>query len=581
MQDNYARTTDDELLHGGVVKTIKIKDNVFSRSITALVLTAFVYSVLRPETFGLTPNPTDPFFYTGFQTNFDDILNALGQAHYFTTRWSSYLPGLLFNQIFGPVYGRLILRWILTSAILLVVWQSKRFWSFGQRVASGIAILTLPMYARAFMTDYVEYMVVFLGFLMVALAIRDGDHQLHHSAAGGVLLGLGFTANPFALTMMAGPVLLMLFRRPIRPRKAVSHFLILVFSGFAVCIVGMLFFRWRYDLPNVYQPTVRFLSQSSGRDPLQSPRLTWMRYFIWIYAVPLVLITAAVLHFSRRVRFRRVDSLVFVLCLIQYLWQWVDQFVRNAASLEIPYYWSYILPTFGFALAFLVGSLLENKGIFSTFLITFVLIGAIRWKVFDPGFLSSSPTALVVLACAWVLAMWGLLHVSRPITATVLVSGVLITQVGAPIYDPSAYHPYNMSPQYAQVFNQPNSLAAKVYDAALWFEEELDRIPDDHLTHFIIAGGFSSIIVGVYAPQVTGRGIRLEEDLTMSPETASYVRQSQLPSITIYGLPDTVEQIRNKFERAIGDLYPQPSVDDLDPLGHRLLVYELRGPKST
>ncbi len=548
---------------------------------TAFVLTVVIYWVLRPETFGLTPNPADPFFYTGFQTNFDDILNALGQAHYFTTRWSSYLPGLLFNEMFGPVHGRLILRWILTAAILMVVWQSKPFWSFGQRVASGVAILTLPMYARAFMTDYVEYMVVFLGFMMVALAIRDGGHELRHSAAGGVLLGLGFTANPFALTMMTGPALLMLFRRPIRPTRALLHFLILVVSGFAVCIVGMLFFRWRYDLPNIYQPTVRFVTQSTGQDPLQSPRLTWLRYFIWIYAVPLVLVTAAMLHFSRRVRFRRVDLLVFVLCFAQYLWQWVDQFARNSGSLEIPYYWSYILPTFGFGLAFLVGSLLENKGIFSAFLIAFVLLGAIRWKAFDPGFLSSSPTTLVVLACAWVLAIWGLSHVSRPVTASLLVLGVLSTQVGAPIYDPSAYHSYNMSPHYAQVFNQPNSLAAEVYDAALWFEEELDQIPDDHLTHFIIAGGFSSIIVGVYAPQVTGRGIRLEEDLTMSPETASYVRQSQLPSITIYGLPDTVEQIQHKFEKAIGDLYPQPSVDDLDSLGHRLLVYELRGPKST
>ena len=51
-----------------------------------------LFLALQPERYSLTPNSLDPVFYTGYASNFDDVLNAAGDRHYFVTRWTAYYP---------------------------------------------------------------------------------------------------------------------------------------------------------------------------------------------------------------------------------------------------------------------------------------------------------------------------------------------------------------------------------------------------------------------------------------------------------------------------------------------------------
>ena len=130
---------------------------------------------MRPESYGQTPNPLDPVFYTGFSINFDDLSAILPDRYYFISRWSVYMPQRLACSLFGPELGRLMWRWALASVLLAAIFSlgKKRGWHVGQELLVGVVVLTMPSFVRAFFTDYVEYLVAALGIVLVSLAFAQ------------------------------------------------------------------------------------------------------------------------------------------------------------------------------------------------------------------------------------------------------------------------------------------------------------------------------------------------------------------------------------------------------------------------
>ena len=321
----------------------------------ALGLPLVLFALLRPEAYGLTPNGLDPAFYTGYAMNFDDVLNAVGDGHYFVSRWSAYYPNYLLDIIAGPSAGRLLLRLFLSSAVLLSIWSLRRSWSWGQRILIGTLALSLPMFVRAFLTDYPEYIVVSLGICLVCLALRERQ-SIWSGLALGSLAGLMVVANPLAVTVAILPIAAAVGfgARGWRDRSLLV--VTVAAGGVLVLGFGWLWFRWRYGIPNVYQPTVDFVVDRAGvRDPLKSPRLDWMGRFTWLYSVPILLVGFAGLALLRKVRLGRTELVAIGLCATQYAYQWFDQFVRDGDGLEISYYWSYVLPATIAVLALAIG----------------------------------------------------------------------------------------------------------------------------------------------------------------------------------------------------------------------------------
>ena len=140
-----------------------------------LLLPVGLFLILQPETYGVWPNPLDPFFYTGLGINFDDALAAGVDRHYFISRWSVYYPLYLTNAVAGPVFGRLLLRWMIAGAILWMLWRSRPDWNAPQRLVTGTLVLSMPMFVRAFFTDYTEYAIIALTFGLVLLARSRND----------------------------------------------------------------------------------------------------------------------------------------------------------------------------------------------------------------------------------------------------------------------------------------------------------------------------------------------------------------------------------------------------------------------
>src|SRR5699024_11159316 len=116
-------------------------------------------------------------------------------------------------------------------------------------------------------------------------------------------------------------------------------------------------------IANVYAPTINFARAYTGEtDPLRSSGLDWLGYKLWIYLPAFVL---AIAWWGVRTKAWRLSTgELFILrcCGLQYLFQWVYEFTRNGVTLEVPWYWSYVLPSFLLATAVVIGRAAERAG---------------------------------------------------------------------------------------------------------------------------------------------------------------------------------------------------------------------------
>lgn len=472
------------------------------RLVVAVSLPVVLFVALRPERFGLTPNSLDPFFYTGYATNFDDILREVGDSHYFVTRWSVYSPGRVFGWFVGPYWGRIAVRWLVATLILLSLWHLGRRWSWTRstELLIGVVALTMPIFARAFMTDYTEWLFSSVGIILVCQCLETRS-VWWRSLLIGTLGALIVIANPFGVSIILWPGLIYVINASRIGKHAVLQ-TVFGFAGFAGTILaGLLVYRLFYDIPNVYQPSIDFTRQIQDvRDPLKSPRLTWMGAFTWIYAPLLLLAVCTLGPVRNRLRQFQMSASILVMLTMQYAFQVWDQFIRDGNGLEISYYWSFITPAFVVALALLLGaydwtyrSAAIVLAIWLTILTTFSL-GDV-----------SLPAGWAFIAIAVgtfiSIAVISSHHLHLGLACTL--AALLIWQVGSPGYDPFSYHDFNMDPHYNRVFFERNSIADQSFQEAVWLEDRLDELPSDVDVSFY-ARGQAIFIVGIYGPHVTG-----------------------------------------------------------------------------
>lgn len=536
-----------------------------------------LYLVLRPENYSLTPNSLDPVFYTGYSMNFDDVMNAVRDRHYFITRWSVYLPMRVFDAMFGPIAGRLIWRWVLAVFVgaVLAAFARERGCRRSVQLLLVALALSMPMFVRAFMSDYMEFAVLSLGLMIVVVCLRE-----RHGARSGALVGglgaLMLVANPVSVFMLTFSIVvaLVLCRNGWRARAR-----FVAGGGVAAVVVfaaGLIFFRWRYGIENVYQPSIDFMRTYQGDpDAWKSPRLDWMGRFTWIYAPLVLLAVAGLMSLTRRVRWTRVEIGSFALLGVQYCYHWFDQFVQNNFGLELSFYWSFIYPTFAIALIVVVGKLAEHTRD------VWLAAAGIGWI----GFLAVGvPTALRLPPGLWfgfvLLAVIGtcvaLGRVSLPAVAALMVALIGWSQIGAPSYDPSAYFRLNVSPEYDDLFRRGGDESEQILDETVWFADQMDRVPNDASTSFVTVGGWSSSIVGIYAPHVTGRWITTNDpDGHLRIETLREIKGGNRPILAVFGPPASVQPVVDNLVVDAGATVQVLDETHEGALGYRLVVYLL------
>jgi hypothetical protein len=547
-----------------------------TRLLTALLLPVVLYLVLRPEQYGLTPNPLDPVFYTGYAINFDDMLREVGDVHYIVTRWPVYLPGRLFSELFGPLLGRLLLRSLVASSIVMSVWQLGRRWGWTRSTELLIAmvVLTTPMFARSFLTDYVEWFVVGAGLVLLTQALQRPTPV--RTFAIGALGALTVIANPLAITVVAFPAIVYLVRLRHSPWLLAAHGLAAASAASAVVLGGLVLFRWKYGIDNVYQPTIDYVRRSSGvRDPLLSPRNAWMWAFTWIYA-PLAALAgfAVVAALAKRLRTDRVVQAACVVLLVQYLVQWFDQLARGGSSIELEYYWTFITPSLIVVLAIQLGSYQWDPPRAAAAAAAWLAVIAAT-SAFDLEFPAGWVLLVVAAACLAAVALRRSLSPAAAIPVVAIV--VLASQVAAPDYDPTAYHAYNLSAKYDRIFFHPDTDSVKTWHEMRWFADTLDEIDDRGL--YMIGTGHAARIIAIYGPHVSSRLLRHDELGRLDQAGRDAIARGVVDRVLVLGPPKFSRSIADELLADPGGSIELDRVSDRD-FGFEAIVIDVDEPSS-
>lgn len=507
-------------------------------SLGCVALPAVLFVLIWPDWYFIQ-NGLDPFFYTAYVQNFTEIFHAVGDRHYFISRWTIYLPQRILLALTGdPTAAYILFRWVMATAVVAALfgflgrrhrWQDK--------TALAALVLILPMTVRAFLTDYSDIVVFPLGVVMLVLVARLPRSQGSLFLAGACL-GAMVVANPFGLTIALAAVPAW-YRRV--GRSQFFRLSAVAAAGAAVVVVGgLLFFRWRYGLPNVYQPTLDFISTRSGeKDALKSPRLWWLGYRLWIF-MPLVVIAAY--HFLRRRRavwFSEHEQAIMTTCTIQYGFQIWFQFSRHGSTLEIVYYWLYMLPVLAVAIVVLLAALARLSkpwtlsAIVAGVLAVVVLLGERMPEVFQ-----SWIDGLLVVGglAAW---MWRAKHLRPGMFASCVVVVLLASQVGAPRPEPVLPGELRVEAAYDQVYIGDESAGVASFKAVTWFIDEMADVPSPVIrtATFWSSGPFGARMIATFGAQVSGHW--LNPSLTDN-DASTPLNQNVLNAISAGNIPTLI-----------------------------------------
>lgn len=472
--------------------------------VRACVLPLVLYLVLRPENYGLTPNSLDPFFYTGYGINLDDMLAAGGLDRYYVTRWTLYMPVHLCTQVFGPLAGRLVLRLVLAAGVLLVLWRFGRRWNWTvhQQMLAGVVLLTMPMFVRAFFTDYFEYALVGYGLLLVMLCLRR-RHTLWSAAAIGVLVAALLITNPFSVVIIAGPVSAAWWFGADTWRRRAQLVGSTIGAFVVVVVVGLLYFRWRYGLDNIYRPTIDFLGEA-GRDPLSSKRLTWLGRYVWVFGPPIVGAVYLAIVRVRRAALDRTERLLLIMGAAQYCLHIMNQ-LTTGDGLEISYYWSSMYPVFGTLLVVGLARAAHDVRPAAVYVvlaawITLLVVGVPQGLRLPHG---------VWFVLLMVVLLAGVVRMSqRTLFGAAAVVLLLLgwMHLGPPPYE-APVDEVNTSPRYDLLYRGADTGREAIYANGVWFIEQMDRVPNDEDAWFICSDGLGVLFFLMYGVASSGHGI--------------------------------------------------------------------------
>ena len=442
----------------------------------SLIVPLALFFVVKPDWYYLQ-NGLDPFFYTAYVQNFSNAIHAAGTKHYFVSRWTIYMPQRVLYELFGnPKAAFLLFRLIGASTIVVAIQLlGQKLWRRWDAVALSIFVLLMPMTLRALFDDYSDSVAVPLGVLLIALVAIRPQSAAIAACAGGIAAAMAI-ANPFGITIVACLAPFWLARVP---RK---RWLAIVASGTAggvlVLLFGLVFFRVRYGIANIYQPTLDYANESgTAIDLLKSPRLWWLGYRIWIY-IPLLLLVAY--HCLRRfasVPFNATERMIMNVCALQYAFQIWNQFSMHGDGLEISYYWAYMLPALILAFCIVLGRLAQRAHRLLLPLLALLAPIAVR--------LGGSPTP--ELFSTWIdafIAVAAVFYLSRRFMASrpwfaplATVAIVLGFQVGAPRPEPILANELRVQSAYELAYLGEESQGVDSFKAVTWFVQQMNTLP--------------------------------------------------------------------------------------------------------
>lgn len=530
--------------------------NVLIRQTVFLSCVVVIALILKPDLFGLIPNSLDPMFYTGYAINLDDALAAAGNRHYFVTRWSSYMPQYVACQIFGAYWGRIALRLTMLAILSEVFWRiGKRFkFSAHARIIASLLVFMMPMFVRAFTTDYQEYSSTFYGILLVTIACTQSFTWKWGSVFGAIAT-LMVISNPnnIAIASLSAIVWFVSEYRSTNLLHAFGTILTTAISSTAVVLFGYILFEYHYHIGNVYKPTLDFMRSyvRPDVDLWTAPGTDWIYRFGWVYIPPVLVIVTQALIRKREDQNYQLLQRIKTLTFLVFLYHVVIQ-IRSGHALETSFYWALALPPvyllFAVLSAWAIDSAKSQLAVFGTCVCFIVIV-----KKEIPQHLQTTPGVGVLFLLLGIIGLSVLAKRLNPnFLVAVLSIGLLWLQIGSPDYNTLTYGGDSNTPRYDLVYGSHSEVSNEILRETIWFTEQMDQLSDDWKSTFLSVGGWSAAIVGTYIPHPFSRWIvapSISKPLT--PQIQEELEFGRRKYLAIFGDPREVAELLPNIKLAL------------------------------
>lgn len=302
--------------------------------------------VLRAPLFNNLPY-RDPWFYSGYAWSLAHHVEIFGWFYY-AVRFPVILPIQWTTEIFGPVTGYVVLRYLLlVAAGGLLYGCVRRFSSVAVGCASVIMLAASPFYVRMVLWDY-GFVVLPCSIAGVALwfvAAARGRGLWRFIGAGALL-----SAAVFASALAATVVIALLAVEGIgAARGGLSDFgrftarcVAAAAGGLLVFIAGYLGYRvylGPFPIRDLVQPILEFMRQNNQLSaPFQRPVSDFLHTEPRIYA-PVLLSLAVVVVLGRSLLDNSLRARVAQFAVGYVTLLWLYRFAITSSVLET--WWAY------------------------------------------------------------------------------------------------------------------------------------------------------------------------------------------------------------------------------------------------
>jgi len=347
----------------------------------------------------------DPWFYTGYFTNFSYLLRHVGNTYY-VSRLPWILPGLLAFHLAPPEAASVALNTAIVTVSAVALYWTVR-WHFGRwcGILAAVLLVASPHFMATVGWDYPDGPAIAYGFAALAFAMRPHGNRARNTILAGMFLALSGLANMAGAPMILSIAAILLWRQRRDGRELAREALrIGVGAGLTVLLLcpvsQVLFGRWTYFYWQIYQ-TIHIAGSlasmwGTGAGFLAgAPRL---------FAPVFLLLLGPLLGRARAPRPAALEAwLSLLICFALYA---VQEFVLKGAALRVHYQSSYlIVPTFFCAGAFL-GELWNGSARLAAAMAASAVALPIWWRAANPS-LTQGQTWIVlgaIFAAAMILA---------------------------------------------------------------------------------------------------------------------------------------------------------------------------------
>jgi Dolichyl-phosphate-mannose-protein mannosyltransferase len=346
----------------------------------------------------------DPYLYTGYIHNFQDLMARYGVTYY-GVRFGLLFPARLSTALFGNQGGYLALRYALALVFGVPLYRvAKQYLGMPVAMAVYSIALSSPFLARALLWDHPDATGVPFLMASICLLLEDPDHGRWRPLLAGCCLGLAGNSNIFTVAIFGifVAVLAGLWIVTKRPWRRLFRMMgLAAAASWMVCAAGALYYWRATGYLNIFEVTFEMatLLSRGGFATWREHGAGWTLAFYHVYLPVWLAICCLVLYGGAGRRHMAAAAMCWYGAAVTAFY-FVHQFVLQADTLQLFYYFSYAAPAVFLMLALLYRRLWELAGVPDrVFVILAVAPAILPWVLisfgWNPLLRPLSPGALV------------------------------------------------------------------------------------------------------------------------------------------------------------------------------------------